>query len=103
MQLLGFVLKYKIERRIEMTKYTCPVCGYSDLDEPPRGINGKTPSFDICDCCGIQFGYEDTSEPNIIKYRLKWIESGGKWFCQEMKPANWNIREQLKNIGIELQ
>lgn len=83
-----------------MAKYTCPVCGYPELDEPPRGIDGKIPSFDICDCCGIEFGYEDTSESNILKYRQKWIDSGGEWFCKDLKPTNWNMKEQLKNINV---
>ncbi|MBD7912472.1 hypothetical protein [Clostridium cibarium] len=85
-----------------MNKYTCHVCGYPNLDEPPRGIDGKIPSFDICDCCGVEFGYEDTSEANIIRYRQKWIEAGGEWFCKEMKPADWDMKKQLKNIGVDI-
>lgn len=84
-----------------MEKYKCPVCGYPDLEEPPRDGNGR-PSFDICDCCGIEFGYEDCTEENIIKYRKKWIESDGEWFSKDSKPNNWNMEQQLKNIDIKL-
>ena len=84
-----------------MKKYICPVCGYSDLEEPPRDKNGM-PSFDICDCCGVEFGYEDLTEESMIKYRKKWIETGGEWFIKESKPNNWTMQEQLKNIGIQL-
>lgn len=83
-----------------MKKYTCYVCGYPELDELPRGENGKIPSFSICDCCGIQFGYEDTSEENIRKYREKWIETGGEWLIKDARPKNWSMKDQLKNIGI---
>ncbi|WP_110955994.1 hypothetical protein [Anaerosinus massiliensis] len=86
-----------------MTKYICYVCGYPDLAEPPRGENGKIPSFDICDCCGVEFGYEDTDEKNMLCYRKRWIESGGKWFCKELRPLNWNMKEQLRNIGILIE
>lgn len=85
-----------------MNKYICPVCGYPNLDEPPRDENGR-PSFDICDCCGIEFGYEDCTETNIIEFREKWIKSGAKWFCENEKPSNWDIKEQLRNINIEIR
>lgn len=83
-----------------MAKYTCHVCGYPDLDEPPRSGNEKIPSFDICDCCGIQFGYEDSNESNVIEYRKKWIESGGEWFNKQKRPKEWSMIEQLKNINV---
>jgi hypothetical protein len=83
-----------------MEKYVCYVCGYPNLDEPPRGLDGNIPSFDICDCCGIEFGYEDTTKENILKYRQKWIGTGGEWFCKELCPENWDMKEQLKNIGV---
>jgi hypothetical protein len=31
------------------------VCGYDGLDEPAFDDVGA-PSYDICDCCGTQFG-----------------------------------------------
>ena len=68
-----------------MGRDICPVCGFSYLEEQPRDENGR-PSFDICDCCGIEFGYEDCTEENIIKYRNEWIESGGEWFIKEGLP-----------------
>jgi len=41
------------------THFPCPICGFPDLDEPPYDSDGENPSFDICPCCGIEFGYED--------------------------------------------
>lgn len=78
-------------------KFVCPVCGYSELTEPPRNEFGG-PSFEICDCCGVQFGYEDISEESILNYRDKWIKCGCKWFSQENIPLGWSLEEQLKNI-----
>jgi hypothetical protein len=39
-----------------MNKFTCPVCGYNNLDEPPYFENKQIPSWDICDCCRMEFG-----------------------------------------------
>ncbi|MGL4874385.1 MAG: hypothetical protein ACRC30_07010 [Clostridium sp.] len=80
-----------------MKRYVCPICGYPNLDESPRNEKGM-PSFDICDCCGIEFGYEDCTEESAIEYRKRWIDSGGEWFSKELKPSNWDIENQLKNI-----
>ena len=74
----------------------CPVCGYSKLLEPAR--NNNVPSFEICSCCGTEFGYDDCSQEKIMKLRKEWIESGYKWFSEEDKPDNWDAIEQLKNI-----
>ena len=40
----------------EANKLACRVCGKVQ-DDPTWGEDGKTPTFDICDCCGVQFGY----------------------------------------------
>ena len=41
-----------------MDKNTCPVCGYDGLYEPPYNEKGSG-SYEICPCCGFQFGYDD--------------------------------------------
>lgn len=38
--------------------YTCPVCNYNELDEPPYNTHGYG-SDEICPCCVFQFGYDD--------------------------------------------
>jgi rubredoxin len=43
-----------------MEKFTCPVCGYDNLDSPPYD-DYDIPSFDICLCCGCEFGYNDAT------------------------------------------
>lgn len=83
-------------------KFTCPVCGYSELDEAPWGEDGSTASFSICECCGVEFGYEDATPEGKLRYRKQWIESGGKWFDESQKPENWNMKKQLMNIGITI-
>ncbi len=77
--------------------YICPVCGYDRLEEPTY-IDGRIPSHDICDCCGCEFGLDDCTERQIEKYRQKWVNEGCRWFVPEMKPENWDIDVQLKNL-----
>ena len=82
--------------------YICPICGYTALEELPWEDDGQTPSFTICDCCGVEFGYEDATQKGKSKYRDQWIASGGKWFNEAKRPENWDMKDQLKNIGVDL-
>lgn len=79
-------------------KYICPICGYDKLDECPYDIAGE-PSFDICPCCGFEYGYDDMNSGfTFEQYREKWIKDGCKWFDREGKPENWELNKQLRNI-----
>jgi hypothetical protein len=85
-----------------MDKYICPVCGYSKLSEPPYDLLNGAPSFNICPCCGCEFGYNDATPWAKENHRKKWIERGTPWFDPKYKPLDWNLREQLSRIGINL-
>ena len=41
-----------------MEKFYCRICGYR-LGFEPWGDDGKTPTYEICPCCGVEFGNED--------------------------------------------
>ncbi len=84
-----------------MKKFTCPICGYDSLDEPPYSENNQIPSWDICDCCGMEFG--TCSKVYFDEYRKKWILDGSKWFLEKSKPKNWNLINQLENINLKLE
>ena len=45
-------------------KYICPVCGYDRLEEPVYDEIGE-PSFEICSCCGVEFGFDDFDIKNL--------------------------------------
>lgn len=77
--------------------YVCRVCGLRQ-DEPPWGADGSTPSFDICNCCGTEFGYEDATIAAIKKTRAKWLTKSGTWFEPKAKPENWELEMQMKHI-----
>lgn len=80
--------------------FLCKVCGYDNSPFMPWGEDGKIPSYSICPCCGVEFGYEDTTIKSIENYRKKWILNGAPWFKGEDRPPNWSVENQLYNIGV---
>lgn len=52
-----------------MKIFCCPICGFP-FDEAVD-IAELRMSFDICDCCGCEYGYDDTSA-----YREEWLAKG---------------------------
>ncbi|MGN6435868.1 MAG: hypothetical protein ACTHMM_05010 [Agriterribacter sp.] len=83
-----------------MSKQNCKVCGFYN-DAPPWGEDGDSPTFEICPCCGVEFGNEDYTKESTKEYRKKWIDGGTKWFNPRERPEKWNLEEQLKNIQSE--
>jgi hypothetical protein len=84
---------------------SCRICGFQyDADYYPWGIDNMTPTYDICVCCGGEFGFDDDihacGKP-IQAYRSKWINEGAKFGVPSKCPENWNLQEQLKNISGE--
>lgn len=80
----------------------CRVCGLKQ-PYPQYGENGKTPTYEICDCCGVEFGYEDMTPSSAEKFRNMWLQNGAKWFRATAKPNNWSIGRQLQAIPNAFQ
>ena len=82
-------------------KFICPVCGFKGLEENPYA-NSKEPSFEICACCGYEFGFDDSSDTSAEKsyqtYREKWIKEGANWLLPQFMPSDWQLNKQLENI-----
>ena len=67
----------------------CPVCGYG-IKDPPRDYN-------ICPCCGIEFGYDD-SETTYAALRQLWVLGGAKWWSPNtMPPQGWSADKQMSS------
>jgi hypothetical protein len=81
----------------------CPVCGYPNLDQPAWDPDTGSPSFDICPSCGCEFGYQDATPTAKEKYRKNWVKQGAPWFKPELKPPEWSLKDQLKQIGVDLE
>lgn len=75
-------------------KYHCPVCGFSELSDPPT-------DFNICPSCGTEFGYDDFAIDHQA-LRNRWIVNGAQWFAVDEwpEPHGWNPFVQLINAGF---
>jgi hypothetical protein len=86
----------------------CPVCGY-ELGFLPW--DGDSPSDEICPSCGIQFGYSDAAGGDLRRrqqiyreWRQNWINMNMPWSSKGREPPDqWDAREQLRAIGIDLE
>jgi hypothetical protein len=64
------------------------------MPHPPKGYN-------ICPCCGIEFGLDDAFE-GYEELRNQWLAAGGSWFSQVhpyIQPVNWDAWKQLDSAG----
>ena len=75
-------------------EYRCRVCGLLQ-PEAIWGADGQCPTYCICDCCGCDFGYEDTSVEGIRRHRERWLAGDAAWLEPDKKPSDWNRDEQL--------
>jgi hypothetical protein len=102
--------------------WTCPCCGYAGLEQPPYERLAQPPfdipcgppyatclgdpSYDVCDCCGFEFGNDDdpgTAEPDSFgTYLAKWVAAGCQWFQPTKKPLAWSLEAQLRSARLEL-
>jgi len=104
-----------------LVKNYCPCCGYDELEmpayrslelppwhphsgPPPYEQWYGAPSYDVCACCGFEFGNDDnpgTAAPvTFEQYRHQWLASGCEWFDILCKPASWDWKIQLHSAGI---
>ena len=80
-------------------KHMCPVCGFDGLQEPPYDEH-NAPSYEICPCCGFEFGFDEAfSQDTFDSFRQKWLKSGAQWFTPELKPKTWDLKKQLSRLG----
>jgi|GEM_PF-1932010 len=83
---------------INNMEHICRVCG---LDYGPDNLTwwgDGDASFEICSCCGVEFGIQDTHLMGVRPYRLDWLKRDELWFEPSKKPEQWDVFEQMKNI-----
>lgn len=83
----------------ESTKF-CRVCGL-EQPYPQYGEDGCSPTFEICECCGVEFGYEDTTAVGVKRFRHAWELNGRKWFEPDKMPENWSWEKQKLKIPYD--
>lgn len=78
--------------------FRCPVCGFGELPWRPYDDFGL-PSFEICPCCGTQFGVEDARQSHEL-LRHVWAVGGARWWSLvEPPPVGWDPAIQLSEFG----
>ncbi|MFJ7999886.1 hypothetical protein ACIQ7D_22545 [Streptomyces sp. NPDC096310] len=77
-------------------EHICRVCGYDyggySIREDGAG------NHDICDCCGVTFGYEDNLLEGVRDFRAHWVGTDFAWADASIKPRGWDVNEQMRNI-----
>lgn len=84
-----------------MNKVGCPVCGYAEITAFDEF--GLT-TFEICDCCGCESGYDydgETNNEHLEKLRAHWIIDNKCKFWSKKAPKGWDPIHQLKEAGID--
>ncbi len=84
-----------------MSAYQCPVCGFHGLERPHQLASGNA-SFEICECCTFQFGYDDDDQGfTFAQWREQWIARGMPWGGDgdEEPPPNWDPTAQLATLN----
>ncbi|MFA6060323.1 MAG: hypothetical protein WC756_19135 [Taibaiella sp.] len=85
-----------------MVQHNCRVCGLY-IEDAPWGIDGQCPTYEYCPCCDVEFGYQDYTLESTKKFRQEWLDNGAKWAMPKIKPENWDLIEQMKNIPEEFR
>jgi ribosome-binding protein aMBF1 (putative translation factor) len=69
-----------------MSFYSCPICDYPRLTQPPR-LDKKHSSFEICPRCAFQFGVTDHDLGiSDDHWRKQWLKEGKPWRTRRQKP-----------------
>jgi hypothetical protein len=84
------------------TLYRCRVCGWK-LPDPPWGMDGRTPLYEYCPCCGVEFGYQDATPAGARRFREQWLARGAHWAEPDQRPEQWSLDDQLAEIPIEFR
>ena len=79
--------------------YVCKVCGLRQ-EEPPWGDAGDSPTYDICDCCGTEFVYEDATPVGVVRARAGWAAAGYRWTVPTARPEHADPLTQLAAAGL---
>lgn len=75
--------------------YFCPVCGWLGLSA--RAVFPYD-SFEICSCCGTEFGLDVSEDDDIEDVREEWLEGGAVWFSDEGRPADWSPERAIAQV-----
>ncbi|RAI82673.1 hypothetical protein BFS35_003020 [Macrococcoides goetzii] len=78
--------------------YICPVCGYNQLEEEPYKFfddNIFNASFEICSCCGFQFGFDDDNIASQHKQKIT-LKEAHKIYFDNWEKNGYKIFSKIK-------
>ncbi len=77
--------------------FSCLVCAYPKLKEPPRSPSGGG-SYEICPACGYQYGVDDDDKGiTPAQWRKSWVQQGALWSSAGLKqPKDWQYVPEPK-------
>lgn len=80
--------------------YQCPVCGFPELNDPPRSRGSGGGSYEICPSCGFEFGVTDEDLGyEYDQWRAEWVSRGMPWSSRgRPEPKSWNPAVQLESL-----
>ena len=81
-------------------RFTCPICGCRELEKPPRSETTGG-SYEICPCCGCEFGYHDEDQGiSDQEWRRRWVAKGVPRFDRSTRPPlGSDPVEQLRRLS----
>lgn len=76
------------------------MCGYPNLQEPPRSPRTEGGSYEICPSCGFEFGVTDDDLGfTYDDWRARWIADGMQWSTIGADPpTGWDPESQLRTL-----
>lgn len=77
----------------------CRVCGFDSMDLP-WGSDGRSPIFEICPCCGVEWGYGDATTRATARFRRAWLDRGAPWMDPRVPHDGLSTRARLNRIEI---
>ncbi len=83
----------------DVADHFCRVCGYRS-DEAPWGDDGRSPSFDLCPCCGVEWGYQDLVATAAEQFQARWLAEGAPWRDRKVPADGLATEERLRRIGV---
>lgn len=76
----------------------CRVCGFRNMGSP-RGDDGRTLSFAYCPCCGVEWGYPDSSPAGVARFREAWLAAGAPWRDPSSPEDGLTTAQRLRWLG----
>jgi hypothetical protein len=82
-----------------------PEAPFGDLGPPPYIGRFGEASFQICACCGFEYGYDDDAGASgrarsFAAYLEEFLARGCKWFSPRERPEGWSLEAQLREAGL---